>query len=304
MPSSMMRSLLFTLSVAGTVSLSAMAGTAATTAKRAGPPSVAKYAGFAAPESVVYDEVWDRYLVSNVNGDPLARDGNGFISTLSPDGRVQELKWIEAGRGGVKLDAPKGLAIANGKLYVADISVVRVFDLKTGAPRDEVAVRGSTSLSGIAASPAGRVYVTDAGPPTGRLDGVGTEAVYVLEGRRAKLIAKGDTLSRPDAIAWTPKGLVVSSFGANEIYRLDDKGKRHDVTTTPKGGLAGVVAVGDSLLVTSWQDAAIYRGTLGGHFEVAFADQRAPGDLGFDSRRSRVLVPHFTDNSVEALELK
>ena len=44
--------------------------------------------GFATPESVLHDEAADVYLVSNINGEPLEEDGNGFISRLSPDGDV------------------------------------------------------------------------------------------------------------------------------------------------------------------------------------------------------------------------
>src|SRR5580698_90218 len=51
-------------------------------AKPAGPASVAKYTGFAEPESVVYDVENDRYLVSNINGKPGDKDNNGFISAL------------------------------------------------------------------------------------------------------------------------------------------------------------------------------------------------------------------------------
>ena len=294
----------------GAAFLSPVVLSGATAALGAGPPQasgpapVASYAGFSAPASVLYDEAADRYLVSNVNGSALAHDNDGFISVLAPDGRVETLKWIEGGRDKVSLDAPKGLAISKGNLYVADLSVVRVFDLKTGAPRGQIVVPGATYLSDLAVRPDGTLYVTDAGPPMGRLDAKGSEAVYVLKGRQARRLASGEALGRPEALAWTEAGLVVSPFGASEIYRLDDKGERRDVTKTPAGGLAGVVAVGDTLLVTSWQSSAVYRGKLGGRFEVALAEQRSPADLGYDTRRGRLLVPHFDENTVDAFALK
>jgi hypothetical protein len=275
-------------------------------ATRPAPPPlklVSTYSGLAAPESVLYDAAADRYLVSNVNGDPLARDDNGFISTLSPDGRVTALKWIEGGKNHVKLDAPKGLAIAKGVLYVADISVVRTFDLVTGAPRGDIPVPGSTFLNDIATGPDGKVYLSDAGPPTGSLDGAGTEAVYVIKGRRAAVLAKGAALGRPDGVAWTAGGVIVCPFGADEIYRLDARGERRDVTKVPAGGLAGIIEVGDSFLVASWQTSSIYRGKLGGKFEVALAEQKSPGDIGYDSRRARLLVPHFTEGTVDAFDI-
>jgi hypothetical protein len=88
------------------------------------------------------------------------------------------------------------------------------------------------------------------------------------------------------------------------VYRLDDKGKKKDVSKPPGGGLDGVVSVGDSLLVSSWQASAVFRGKLGGTFELALADQKSPADIGYDTKRGRVLVPHFTEDTVEAYELK
>jgi hypothetical protein len=272
-------------------------------APRTNPPA-ARYKGLSAPESVLYDARGDRYLVSNVNGNPLARDNNGFISVLSPDGKVTALKWIEGGKNKVKLDAPKGLAISGGLLYVADISVVRSFDLETGAPKGEIALRGSTFLNDLAAGSDGKLYVSDSGPPTGNIDGSGTETVYVIKGGRAKVLAKGSALGRPNGVAWTEQGLVVCPFGADEIYRLDNRGAKRDVTKVPAGGLAGIVTLGDSLLVTSWQASAIFRGKLGGKFEVALADQKSPADIGYDTKRSRLLVPHFTEDTVEAVEFR
>jgi hypothetical protein len=31
---------------------------------------------------------------------------------------------------------------------------------------------------------------------------------------------------------------------------------------------------------------------------------KAPADIGFDSKRSRVLVPRFVDNAIEAYDVK
>src|SRR5580698_5063909 len=117
-------------------------------AKPAGPQSVAKYTGLAEPESVLYDADNDRYLVSNINGKPGDKDNNGFISALSPDGTVTTLKWIEGGKK-LKLNAPKGLAIVGEVLYVADIDVVRKFDLKTGASKGSIAFPGATFLNDL-----------------------------------------------------------------------------------------------------------------------------------------------------------
>ncbi len=253
---------------------------------------------------MLYDAEADRYLVSNVNGGPLARDDNGFISVLSPDGQVTNPKWIEGGKGGLQLHAPKGLAIAGGVLYVADISVVRTFDARSGAHKSDIDVPGATFLSDLAVGQDGNVYLADAGVPSGSFAPNGTDSVYVIEGGRAKPLAKGLDLKRPESLVWTPRGLVVASFESNEVYRLDARGRKQDVTKTPGAGLAGLVSLGDFLLVTSWETSSVLRGKLGGTFEVAVAGQSSPADLGYDSKRARLLVPHFTENTVEAFDLK
>src|SRR5690348_1943869 len=99
---------------------------------------VAVVEGFLTPESVKYDSAQDVYFVSNVNGGPLAKDNNGFISRVRPDGAIENLKFIEGAHNGVTLNAPKGLALRGDTLWVADIDVVRAYDAKTGVERDSV----------------------------------------------------------------------------------------------------------------------------------------------------------------------
>ena len=47
--------------------------------------------GLETPESVLFDEERDVLYVSNVGGEPTVKDGNGYISRVSPDGKMQEL---------------------------------------------------------------------------------------------------------------------------------------------------------------------------------------------------------------------
>ncbi|WP_437502424.1 SMP-30/gluconolactonase/LRE family protein [Sorangium sp. So ce1099] len=262
-----------------------------------------RYSGFSEPERVLYDAARDRYLVSNVNGETAAKDGNGFISVLSPDGSISDLEWIKGGEAGVTLHAPKGLAIAGGVLYVADIDVVRKFDAETGKALGQIDVPGSTFLNGLTAAGDDRLYLSDSGPPLGFLDGYGTEAVYVIEGDEVQLLAEGP-LGRPTSLQPTQGGVIVASFGASEVFEIDDHGNKGKVSQLPAGGLAGIVKHGPWLYATSWQASAIFRGKLGEPFEVAAGGLAAPSDLGYDSKRGRLLVPHLTENTVAVLELQ
>jgi hypothetical protein len=263
--------------------------------------------GISTPESVLYDATTDRYLVSNINGSPTAVDNNGYITEISPDGKVTKPKFIEGGAGKTKLDAPKGTGIYGGVLYVSDITFVRKFDAKTGAPKGDIPIKDSVFLNDIAIAPDGRVFVSDSGMKVGEkgLEPAGGDAVYVIDkAGKVKTIAKAKDLAAPNGLLVVGKKLLCVTLGADEVYTFNDKGEMEDVTHLPKGGLDGIVMSGDNLLISSWQGSAVYRGKLGGTFEQVLYSVKSPADIGFDSKRSRVLVPHFTENSVEAFDLK
>jgi hypothetical protein len=249
------------------------------------------------PESAFYDAKADVYLVSNINGSPGAADDNGYIVRAAPDGSKVE-KWIEAGKKGVKLDAPKGLGIANGTLYVADISRVRMFDATSGRPK------GATFANDVATAPDGRVFVSDTGIKFGEKgpEPTHTDAVWVIESGKgkAKAIAKGDELGHPNGLLWANDKLWVVTFGSGELYSLDKDGKRQDVQKLPKGALDGIVALGDSLLVSSWEASGVFKGKPGGEWTQVWSGLAAPADIGLDTKRNLVLVPRFQDNMVEA----
>ena len=105
-------------------------------------------------ESVLHDEDADVLYVSNINGSPDAKDGNGFISKVSLDGKVTEQNWVKG------MDAPKGMGLHNGKLFVTDIDRVHEIDTKTGKISKTHAVKGATFLNDIAVDN-GKVYVSD-----------------------------------------------------------------------------------------------------------------------------------------------
>jgi len=262
--------------------------------------------GIATPESVLYDEASDRYLVSNINGKPDGVDNNGYISELSPDGKVVKEKFIAGGVGKTKLDAPKGSGISGGVLFVADISVVRMFDLKTGTPKGDVAVPGATFLNDIAVSKDGRVFVSDSGIKSGAsgFEPTGSDAVYVIEKGKLTTVAKSKDLGGPNGLVVVDGGVLVNTFNSDEVYRLNEKGEKKDVTKVTTGGLDGMAQVGDSLLVSSWKGSAIYRGRLGGKFEVSFPGLVGAADFGIDTKRKRLLVPRFMDNAIEVYDLK
>lgn len=88
--------------------------------------------GFAFPESVAYDPAGKALYVGNFGGQKLApgeKDGQGYISKLSLDGKVIEQRWAPA--AGTTMNKPKGIWIRGNRLWVTDIDAVWIFDLKS-----------------------------------------------------------------------------------------------------------------------------------------------------------------------------
>jgi hypothetical protein len=271
-----------------------------TSSSAAAPQAITISQNLQTPESVLYDAQQDVYFISNINGQPLAADNNGYISRVNPDTLQMDAKWIEGGKPGVTLDAPKGMAVAGDILYVADITTVRKFDRKTGAPKGEIKIPGSSFLNDLA-SDGPSVYVSDSGLKAGAggsFESSGTDAVWKIVGNKAQRIANGPDLKRPNGVEVVNGKVWVVTFGANELYQLEN-GKKTNVVTLPKGSLDGLVHLDDgSFLVSSWDGKAVYRGPQSGPFTPVLENINAPADIGYDTKRKRLLVPHFMDSIV------
>jgi hypothetical protein len=272
-------------------------------------PAITFKGAFATPESVLYDAAADRYLVSNINGKPDGVDGNGYISELSPDGTIKTPKLIASGEKGAKLDAPKGMAIVRGELWVSDLSQVRKFDLKTGAPKGDIALPGATFANDVLATADGKVYVSDSSVRVGEkgFEPNGNDQVFVIDkAGKVKVLGKGKDFAGPNGLALGPKNaLYVNTLMSNELFQLTDDGKRENIIKLPNGGLDGLLISGDTVIISSWGASTIYRGKLfgGGTFEPIIQNVKGPADIGWDSKRNRVLVPRFTEDLVEAFDV-
>ena len=271
------------------------------------PPILVRGVGFESPESVLYDEMGDVYLVSNVNGGLADADGNGFISRLGPDGTVLNLKWIDGKASGVVLDAPKGMALVGDKLYVADINVLRSFDRKSGLPLGKVAIVSATFLNDVSAGPSGTLYVSDTG--FGKIQGLadvqktGSDAIYTVDPRGvAAVLVKGTELGQPNGLLADNEGVWVVNL-AGQLSRVTVQGQRHVVASLPGTGLDGLALLdGGRLVVSSWETSTVYISKAppapAGTFDAFIADLNSPADVGYDPKRRQLLVPLFKENAV------
>lgn len=276
--------------------------------------------GFSRSESVIHDTENDYYLVSNITNGPRDTDNSGFISRVKPKGKVKDLKWIEGGQNGVTLNAPKGMAIANGILYVADIDHLRKFNVKNGKPLGSIFFPMATFLNDVTSDNAGNVYVTDSGFTTVPAFGPsGTDAIYkVTPNNVVSTVAAGNSLlNHPNGIVALPNGkLKVVTFdpfnGTKELYTIDMMGAKSEVITMPTGFLDGIVAFSNGFLVSSWVGFSTATNKLGKVYFVALdgtvmtvaSELENPADIGFDFKRNRLLIPELPDDNRGALIIK
>jgi len=276
-------------------------------AEKAAPgPIVIKDVGLQTPESVQYEPTSDVYLVSNINGGPLDKDDNGFISKLSPEGKVLELKWIDGAAKDVELNAPKGIGFSAGKLFVADIDVIRTFDLATGKSLAQIKVPGASFLNDVTVAPDGTVYVSDTGLKAGKegLEPAKKDAIYKVssDGKLSTLI-KGEQLLQPNGLFADATGLWVATW-QGKLYHVTSDGKQETAISAPGAQLDGLLRTADGqTIVSSWEKSMVYLGAADGTFSPLMADLKSPADIGYDTQRNQVLVPLFMDNAIEIQKL-
>jgi sugar lactone lactonase YvrE len=273
-----------------------------------GPSRTVAIQGFLGPESVLYDSTQDVYFVSNINGSATARDNNGFISRVTPDGAVENLKYIEGGKNGVTLNAPKGMALIGDTLWVADIDAARAFDARAGAPLDSILFPDAVFLSGVTATPNGALYITDTGirfDDVGNVLHPGPDRLYRIGPDRAVTVAaRGDTLGWPNGIALDPAGkrLLIVQDGGKAVLAWKPGDRAPAVIAKGPGGFHGVVVAGGRILVSSWADSTVAAYETGQEVKLITAVP-GPAGIGYDAKRNRVLIPIPTGNRVEVWQL-
>jgi hypothetical protein len=264
------------------------------------PPALAVITELRGPESVLYDPQQDVYYISNLNGGLLNADNNGFITRVNAETFAVDRQWIAGGRNGVTLDAPKGMALVGDALYVSDIAGVRKFNRRSGASEGVIALPGATLINDLATDGT-NVYVSDTGlrtgPGTTFID-TRTDSIWKIHDDRAEKIAAGHELGHPNGLDFVDGKLRVVTFGGEEVYELDN-GRRGNEIKLPAGELDGITrASNGDLLISSWAGHEIFRGPRGGPFTPILGGLNAPADIGYDTKRQRLLVPHSGSNLV------
>ena len=297
---------LLALGAAGPAAATAQAQEAAEQPFMAGAPlelsSNAKtFGGFRFAESMAYDEVRDLYVAVNAG---IAQDvipNDGYISLINPDGTTHTLKWIGVDRNGLTLNHPLGSDIINGMLYVADINVVRWFDMESGEPRGSVVVDDAQRFNDIEVAEDGTIWATQTGT-----DESGTWRVYRIgpDGDSA-VVVEGAPLARPNGIAFDPDGnIVVVNIGDNAVLTFSPDGELVRTEHAVDGGNDGLVVLDDGTkYVSSVRIGTVSRIRPGEAAEVVASGIPSAASMAYDSKRNRLLIPMNNWNAITIVEL-
>jgi sugar lactone lactonase YvrE len=253
--------------------------------------------GLASSEAVVFDPARDVYFVSNMNGDPGLKDGNGFITRITAGGVVDSLHFIQGGRSGVTLNSPMGSRIQGDTLWVLDVDVLRGFDARSGAPLTaiDLAPAGAGFLNDLTMGPDGDFYITDTGVrwANGNLDHTAPDRIYHVDrNRRVTIALESKALSMPDGIGWDPTAhrLILAPFGGTAVQHWHP-GDAAPIDVAPgPGKFDGVEVEPDGgIVVTIWNDSSV--STLEGTRLVKrIVLSMPPADASVDVRDGRVGV--------------
>jgi sugar lactone lactonase YvrE len=275
------------------------------------PRHIASVEGLSQPEALSFDPAQNAYFVSNINGSPGVKDGNGFISRITSDGVMDSLHFIQGGRNGVQLDAPMGSRVQGDTLWVLDVDKLRGFNTHTGAPTVTVDLAPVKVLfpNDLAIDSTGEFYITDTGVQVaadGTSNHTGPDRIlHVAHDRTVSVAVSTPLLSSPDGIGWDQRGkrFVLAPFSGPSVqeWRIGDPGPK-DVAKG-KGMFDGVEVERDgTILITSWNDSSV--ATLEGPKLIPRITRLPyqPADVSMDAARSRVGIVSLVANRFELWE--
>ena len=244
---------------------------------------------FKTTESCLYDAKRDVIYVSNVNNAPRTKDNNGFISTLSKDGKLIKLDWASG------MSAPKGMGLFEDTLYVTDIDAIVEINANTGAIVNRYPLEGALMLNDITVDTQGTVYFS----------AMDSSKIYTLKDRKIALW-KEDGLTNPNGLLIENDRLLVASMGTGTL-------KAYDLKTKEPIQLADGLGKGDGLVklttgnyvVSDWRGEIflIKKGEQTTSLYNTIEQNLQTADIGIIPNEDIILIPTFFGNGVKAYKV-
>jgi len=194
---------------------------------------------FLKPESALYDSSKKIVYISNINGEYLAKDGNGFISKLKTNGEIEVLKWVDG------LDNPQGMGLYKKKLYVADINRVVRINTQTAKIEKVYHVDNAIFLNDITIDTNGDIYVSDC---------FGNK-IFKISDEKINVWIESGFLSKPNGLLCTKEDLLVLNMESKTAFAINKLTKKSHQIFSGIDNLDGIVSNGKNGYIVSgaWQ---------------------------------------------------
>lgn len=244
--------------------------------------------GMDVPESVKYDANSQFLYVSNISGQPTEKNGKGFISKLDVKGKMLKRDWATG------FDAPKGMGIHNGKLYVTDIDKLKIVDLATGTIINTYPVKGAEFLNDIDISKDGTVYFSDM--KTNKVYSLGKSEVYQLLDLSANYESVNGLYVDGNKLLIGTKNKLLS-------FDYSDTGIETKEYITETGGIDGVEAIGDNKYLISDWEGRIHLISTDDEKKLLLdttPEEINAADIEYNADKGIMYVPTFFNNTVVA----
>lgn len=258
--------------------------------------------GLKSPESIIVDPQTGIYYVANRDGGSNIRDNRASISKIGSDGLTINRHFIKAGRNGIFLHAPKGLAILGEELFVTDLDRLQRFDKESGRYLGAVdlSALGVKSLHGITQDGEGNIYVSDT---------LGN-AIYKIAISRNYEISRvfvGPKLGQPKGLAFEEKfkRLIVAAPREGKLLAIQSNGTcltlfQDRQLRYPDG--VDIDRMGH-LIVSSSREGVVYHLKNYSTLEKLRDHIVTPASVSFDFKNNQVLVSSLKGNIVFTLPL-
>jgi hypothetical protein len=242
--------------------------------------------GLKTPESVIYYPEKDLIFVANINGDPSTKDGNGFISVLNAGGKIKTLEWVK------DLNAPKGMAIYKGKLFVADLDQLVEIDIEKGTISARFEAPGAIFLNDVTAAENGQIFVSD----------TRTAKIHVLKDGKFTVWFEGKPFETPNGLMAEKGKLLV---GDKNIYEVDIQTKKVNLLIEDAGGVDGLEKNNTGDFVFSNWPGKIFIHKNGKTIKLLDTTEKElnTADIDYALKPDLVLVPTFFDNRIVAYKI-
>lgn len=243
------------------------------------------------PESVIYDKDNNILYVSNINNPATGQDGNGSIGRISLTGEVMQVEWVIGG-----MDAPKGLGLFKGLLYVADLTKVVVIDTKTGKVVRAIAIKDPGMLNDITIDEKGVVYVSDSNK----------KRIYRIINNEAELWMENNLFQKPNGLLAYKNKFYMIDMIAGIFYEVNKETKAMRKIAEGLVGGDGITPIGNDFFISNW-NGEIYFVSANGEVKKLLdtkMDKVNAADICYLPKQKLLLVPTFYANKLVAYKVK